>query len=840
MAWFDITTKIIFILVVSSFFAGSLDSSAQTIDIFVIRSSDIITEDADEFLEGSMDNLILDNDRNLSLNKTDDFWRQMSPGSTPPSGRSLFSFVYNNQNNKSILFGGIDAGSYPAGVADTYVFDQTNNVWTKMNPVSSPSKRHRHSMVYDNNADKIILYGGYDYSRIWDDTWVYDLVLNYWTNMNPITKPGVRQFHSMAYSSNSSKVILFSGWTSGGLRDDTWAYDLTTNNWTNMNPITKPSTRNKHSMVYDTNSDKIVLFGGNSGWTSASPLNDTWVYDFATNNWTQMNPVTKPDARYGHSMAYAANSDKIVLYGGYNGTTYFNDTWIYDFATNNWTQMNPVIAPSAIHGHSMAYATNSGKVMLFGGRDSPRYYDDTWAYDLNTNSWAVIVPPDPSTRYGHSSSYLTNSDDVILFGGYNGTYLGDTWVYDSTTNNWTELNPITKPSGRYDHSMVCKANSDETILFGGYNGTNLGDTWVYDLITNNWTELNPITKPSGRYGHFMVCKANSNKVILFGGYNGTYLGDTWIFDLTTNNWTQMSPVIKPGVRSDHSMVYDVDSEKVILFGGRNISQILNDTWIYDLATNNWTQMNPVTNPSARYHHSMVYTANSGKVILFGGYNGTYLGDTWIYDLTTNTWSQKSQLTTHPKARHSYSMNYLTSSDKVILFGGYNGAYYGDTWLGQSTPLIGTLESRLTYFRVILSIKGEFTWNPLIQPADTELRFQVGLSNTTKTKDFHYTNYYPSNFTFSGVALYLKYRAIFESDTNRIFSPMLKRINIFFSFEPLLERITVIKTIGVTELPPSETTTDTGAAASSTFPGMLSVLVVFSSLVFFIRRRKKTK
>lgn len=94
MAWFDITTKIIFILVFSSFFAGSLDSSAQTIDIFAIRSSDIITEDADEFLEGTMDNLILDNNRNLSLNKTDDFWRQMSPGSTPPSGRSLFSFVY--------------------------------------------------------------------------------------------------------------------------------------------------------------------------------------------------------------------------------------------------------------------------------------------------------------------------------------------------------------------------------------------------------------------------------------------------------------------------------------------------------------------------------------------------------------------------------------------------------------------------------------------------------------------------------------------------------------------------------------------------------------------------
>ncbi|MFX1284455.1 MAG: kelch repeat-containing protein [Promethearchaeota archaeon] len=248
-------------------------------------------------------------------------------------------------------------------------------------------------------------------------------------------------------------------------------------------------------------------------------------------------------------------------------------------------------------------------------------------------------------------------------------------------------------------------------------------------------------------------------------------------------------------------------------------------------------------------HSIAYDTTADIVVLFGGYNGTYLDDTWIYDLTMNIWNQKNQ-STLPNARHSFSMNYITSLDKVILFGGYNGAYYDDIWLypGHTSPLIGTFESGLTYFRVVLRIAGNFTWYSAGQPVGTELRFQVGLSNTTNAEGFHYISYYSSNFTFSGVALYLKYRAVFKSDPNIYFTPKVKKINIYSSFESPLERTTVTITVTVETTvdrtveiihPSISETTETETAASP-FPGVLSVLVVLCTFVLIFPRRKSSK
>src|SRR5439155_478261 len=85
-----------------------------------------------------------------------------------------------------------------------------------------------------------------------------------WTNMNPSVKPSAREFHAMAYDSRSDRIILFGGTQSLPPfdSDETWAYDFNTNTWTNMDPASKPSARDGHAMAYDTQSDRVILFGG--------------------------------------------------------------------------------------------------------------------------------------------------------------------------------------------------------------------------------------------------------------------------------------------------------------------------------------------------------------------------------------------------------------------------------------------------------------------------------------------------------------------------------------------------------------------------------------------------
>lgn len=127
----------------------------------------------------------------------------------------------------------------------------------------------------------------------------------------------------------------------------------------------------------------------------------------------------------------------------------------------------------------------------------------------------------------------------------------------------------------------------------------LSDTWTYDLSINNWTEMMPSSSPSAREYHSMVYNLKFDKVILFGGFSGTYLSDTWVYDLESNIWTNMNPVNPPDGRAEHSMVYDSDLDMIVLFGGYNGSSSLNDTWVYDLDTNTWTEMGCFISPRCK-------------------------------------------------------------------------------------------------------------------------------------------------------------------------------------------------------------------------------------------------
>ena len=300
-----------------------------------------------------------------------------------------------------------------------------------------------------------------------DDTWTYDFNTNTWANMEPAAGPLARRLPAMAYDSDSDRVILFGGYGWGGNYDDTWAYDFNTNTWTSMNPTAKP-TSTLQAMAYDSQSDRAILFGGAS---YVDPQNTTWAYDFNTNNWTNMQPVSQPLASYGHAMAYDSASDRVIVFGGVdrNGSA-LNETWAYDFNTNNWTNLNPVSKlPTRLY-HAMAYDSQSDRVILVGGYTQSGQPDyDIWAYDFNANTWTSMDPLDkPRARVYHSMAYDFQSDRVILFGGSDfiqGAVLNDTWAYDLESNTWTYM--ATRPPGRFEHAMAYDSASDRVILFGG-------------------------------------------------------------------------------------------------------------------------------------------------------------------------------------------------------------------------------------------------------------------------------------------------------------------------------------------------------------------------------------
>ncbi len=726
---------------------------------YALQSTGIITEDSEEFLEGTIENLFLNDEGYLSLSSVDNWGSKADR----PSARYGPAMAYISKSDKLVLFGG------SAGGDETWIYDPPTNIWTKMNPESKPSARRRHSMAYNAQLDKIVLFGG---SSGGDETWVYDLSTNTWTNMNPSPKPSPRQDHTIIYDSISDKIILFGG-NAGGSNylQDTWTYDLGTNTWTNKNPSAKPSARKDFGMAFDSSAEKVILFGGYDG----AYQGDTWTYDLPTNTWTNKNPTSKPSVRWGQALAYNSHSNKTILYGGFYGVR-LSDTWAYDFPTNAWTNMNPPTNPGARDWYAMTYDNTSQKIFLFGGRGGG---DDIWGYTYPTNSWARLNPSTPpSSRYGFSMAYNNQLNKIILFGGTDGGT--ETWSYTPENNTWKQLFPSTNPSARYYHSMVYESSTMKFILFGGKNdSTSLGDTWSYDDSTNTWTNMSPSLSPSYRHGHSMVYDKYSNKVVLFGGDNGSSsFNDTWSYDLQTNTWNELYPSNAPSPRYFHQMVYHSYFGKVVLFGGSDGGD---ETWVYDLSTNTWTNMNPWYSPSNRYGHSMIYDEITGKIMLFGGFES---GDeTWSFQLQSNTWTHVYPLVS-PSSRYHHSMVYDSQSHQIVLFGGINGGteIWGYPQGDSNINKMGVLKSNLYPLGNIYNISGEFVWNPLIQPVDTLLKIQIGLSNTTHVEDIQYTDFLTSGFSFKGLAQYLCYQVTFESDVTQTSSPLLTNININYSLE----------------------------------------------------------
>ena len=105
--------------------------------------------------------------------------------------------------------------------------------------------------------------------------------------------------------------------------------------------------------------------------------------------------------------------------------------------------------------------------------------------------------------------------------------------------------------------------------------------------------------------------------------------------------------------------------KVILFGGYDGTAVVGDTWIYDGTT--WTQ-SAATGPSARSDAAMATLG--AKVVLFGGDDTTTaaLDDTWTFDGTA--WTEVT-IATPPPVRDGFAMASLGST--LVLFGGYGGA-----------------------------------------------------------------------------------------------------------------------------------------------------------------------
>lgn len=214
-------------------------------------------------------------------------------------------------------------------------------------------------------------------------------------------------------------------------------------------------------------------------------MNDLWKFDIDTKHWTciqeSSGPIRAdepdgdaagtvngkvPSRRFGY--VSVVHNGKFVLFGGFDGSRWLNDMYVFDFATATWAEvLAPAGAVVPTARSCPAWAKDARHVYIQGGYDGVERKADFFALDLEAYTWTEMpcLGAPPSPRYFHSCCLYGNR--MYLYGGYSGNErLADMYAYDFDTNHWSSVDCTggDAPSGR--SSLVAQVYDNSIYVFG--------------------------------------------------------------------------------------------------------------------------------------------------------------------------------------------------------------------------------------------------------------------------------------------------------------------------------------------------------------------------------------
>ena len=308
--------------------------------------------------------------------------------------------------------------------------------------------------------------------------------------------------------------------------------------------------RTGHKMVYDTINKQIIMFGGEVDGGSIADFKATLIFSSLNQTWTEISDINSPESRTHHSMVYNSLTGKVLLFGGSSTTeiAQFNDTWVFDTSTYEWTELYPENAPSGRSAHAMYYDSELNEVVLYGGSTPYSVSNEMWIFNFTSNNWYQIFPSyGPGMRYGHSFVYNEREHTGVFFGGRYGNsgLQNDIWFFNRASSSWVMKYQTTKPMARYFAGMVYNPADENFIMFGGDNEDiplrAMDDTWIYNAQSNEWSEVETSAYPPPRCKYAIIFDEHLGKVIAFGGLGESFsvmYNDLWIFDPNTKSWSQ--------------------------------------------------------------------------------------------------------------------------------------------------------------------------------------------------------------------------------------------------------------------------------------------------------------
>jgi len=293
------------------------------------------------------------------------------------------------------------------------------------------------------------------------------------------TGPSAREDHTWTVNGEGTIAYLFGGRTADGASGELWAFDLTTDSWSevtqNIDQAIPPAPRFGHTATWVPDVG-LVVWSGQAGSTF---FNDIWSWNPEAGTWLQLpSSGAVPAARYGSCASLGPDGELWISHGFTDDSGRFSDTRSYDFATGTWTDRTPtdrVPVERCLHD---CFWSAGGLLILYGGQTTGvAALGDVWAYDPVAGSWIRGPETDAPARQLYSLSTLAGQGLVFGGGSVDGGYLNDSWLLGPDLALVPFETGSVLPPPRSGATLINDGERRQ-LLFGGRNvDGELADIW---------------------------------------------------------------------------------------------------------------------------------------------------------------------------------------------------------------------------------------------------------------------------------------------------------------------------------------------------------------------------
>ncbi|XP_018330195.1 leucine-zipper-like transcriptional regulator 1 [Agrilus planipennis] len=292
-------------------------------------------------------------------------------------------------------------------------------------------------------------------------------------------------------------IYVFGGDNGKSMLNDLLRFDVKEMSWGRAfatgNP---PAPRYHHSAVVHNSS--MFVFGGYTGDihsnSNLTNKNDLFEYKFNSGQWVEWRFVgIIPVPRSAHGAAVFDN--KLWVFAGYDGNARLNDMWTIslDGDSRTWEEVDQKgECPPTCCNFPVAVARDS--MFVFSGQSGAKITNSLFQFNFKSKTWTRIstehilrgAPPPPARRYGHTM--VAYDRHLYVFGGAaDSTVSNDLHCFDLDTQTWSIILPTVDsnvPTGRLFHAAAVVG--DAMFIFGGTVDNNVRSGEMYRFQFSNY------------------------------------------------------------------------------------------------------------------------------------------------------------------------------------------------------------------------------------------------------------------------------------------------------------------------------------------------------------------